>query len=39
MDDLRLYRHNEKGLDSLVQTIHVFSEDIGMEFIIEIVLC
>ena len=32
MDDLKLYSRNEKGLDSLVQTIRVFSEDIGMEF-------
>ena len=31
MDDLKLYSRNEKGLDSLVQTIHVFSEDTGME--------
>ena len=30
MDDLKLYSQNEKGLDSLVQTVCVFSEDIGM---------
>ena len=35
MDDLKLYSRNEKGLDSLVQTVRVFSEDIGMEFGIE----
>ena len=35
MDDLKLYRGGEKELDSLVQTVHVFSEDIGMEFGIE----
>ena len=35
MDDLKLYSRNEKGLDSLVQTVHAFSEDIGMEFGIE----
>ena len=35
MDDLKLYRQSEKGLDSLVQTVHVFSEDVGMEFGIE----
>ena len=28
MNDLMLYSHNEKGLDSLGQTIRVFSEDI-----------
>ena len=34
MDDLKLYSRNEKGLDS-VQTVRVFSEDVGMEFGIE----
>ena len=32
MDDLELYSRSEKGLDSLVQTVRVFGEDIGMEF-------
>ena len=31
MDDLKLYTKNEKGLDSLVQIVRIFSEDIGME--------
>ena len=35
MDDLKLYSRTEKGLDSLVQTVCVFSENIGMEFDIE----
>ena len=35
MDDLKLYSRSEKGSDSLVQTIRVFSEDVGMEFGIE----
>ena len=35
MDDLKLHSQSEKGLDSLVQTVRVFSEDIGMEFGIE----
>ena len=35
MDDLELYNRSEKGLDSLVQTVRVFSEDIRMEFGIE----
>ena len=35
MDYLKLYSRIEKGLDSLVQTVRVFSEDIGMEFGIE----
>ena len=32
MDDLKFYSRSEKRLDSLVQTVCVFSEDIGMEF-------
>ena len=35
MDDLKLYSRSEKGLDSFVQIVCVFSEDIGMEFGIE----
>ena len=35
MDDLKLYSRSEKGLDSLEQTVRVFSKDIGMEFGIE----
>ena len=35
MGDLKFYSRSEKGLDSLVQTVRVFSEDIGMEFNIE----
>ena len=35
MDDLKLYSKSEKGLDSLIQTVRVFSEDIGMRFGIE----
>ena len=36
MDDLKLYSRSQKGLDSLVQKVRVFSEDIGMEFGIEV---
>ena len=35
MNDLKLYNRSEKGLDSLVQRVRVFREDIGMEFGIE----
>ena len=35
LDDLKLYSRSEKGLDSLVQTVQVFSEDVGIEFAIE----
>ena len=32
MDDLKSHSRSEKRLDSLVQTVRVFSKDIGMEF-------
>ena len=32
MDDLKLYGKNDKELESLVNTVRVFSEDINMEF-------
>ena len=32
MDDLKLYTKTEKELNSLVQTVRVFSENIGMKF-------
>ena len=35
MDDLKLYESNEKSLESLIQTVHVFSTDIGMEIGVE----
>ena len=30
MDDLKLFGKNEDQIDSLVQTVQLFSEDIGM---------
>ena len=32
MNDLKLYSKSEEALDSLIQTIRIFSEDIGMQF-------
>ena len=32
MDDLKLFAKNEDQIDSLIQTTHCFSTDIGMEF-------
>ena len=32
MDDLKLYGKDERQLDSLVDTVRVFSTNIGMEF-------
>ena len=35
MDDLKLYASNEKSLESLTQTVRVFSNDIGMVLRVE----
>ena len=35
MYDLKSYSCNEKRLDSIVQTICIFSKDVGMKFVIE----
>ena len=35
MDDLKLNASNEESLESLIQTLCVFSSDIGMEFAVE----
>ena len=35
MNDLKLYASNEKSLESLIQTVRVFSNDIGIEFGVE----
>lgn len=32
MNDLKLYRKNEKQVDTLVNTVRIFRKDIGMEF-------
>ena len=32
MDDLKLYGRNVNEIDSLIQTVRIFSQDIGMEF-------
>ena len=32
MDDLKLYGKDENQIDSLIQTVYIFSRDIGMEF-------
>ena len=34
MDDLKLYAANKDQLDSLIQVVRVYSEDIKMSFII-----
>ena len=35
MDDLKWYAKNEKGLESLVETVRIFRDDIGMKFVID----
>ena len=35
MDDLKLYFKSKKALDSLIQTVKIFSEDIWMQFWID----
>ena len=32
MHNLKLFAKNKKQIDSLVQTVYIFSEDIGMQF-------
>ena len=32
MDDLKLFTKSKNQIDSLVQTVYIFSEDIGMQF-------
>ena len=35
MDDIKIFAKNEKELETLIQTIRIFSQDIGMGFRIE----
>ena len=35
MDDIKLFVKNEKELETLIQAVTVYSDDIGMEFSIE----
>ena len=35
MDELKLFRKSEDQIDSLVQTVQLLSEDIGMEFVLK----
>ena len=35
MDDIKLFTKNEKELETLIHTIRIYSQDIGMEFSIE----
>ena len=35
MDELKLFAKSKNQIDSLLQTVHIFSEDIGMQFAIK----
>ena len=35
MDDIKLFSKNEKDLETLIQTVRIYSKRIGMEFGIE----
>ena len=35
MDELKLFAKSKNQIDSLMQTVHIFSEDIGMQFAIK----
>ena len=35
MDDIKLFAKNEKELETRIQTVRIYSQDIGMEFSIE----
>ena len=35
MDDIKLFAKNEKELETLIHTVRIYSEDIGMKFGIE----
>ena len=35
MDDINLFANTEKALETLIQAMMIYSEDIGMEFGIE----
>ena len=35
MDDINLFAKNEKGLETLIHTLRIYSRHIGMEFGIE----
>ena len=35
MDDIKIFAKNEKELETLIRTVRIYSQDIGMEFSIE----
>ena len=39
MDDIKLFVKNEKELETLILTVIIYSQDIGLEFGIENIPC
>ena len=39
MDDIKPFARNEKELETLLQTIGIYGQDIGMKFDLKNVLC
>ena len=39
MDDIKLFAKNEKELKTVIHKIRIYSQDIGMEYGIENVIC
>ena len=39
MDNIKLFANNEKDLETLLQAVRIYSEDIGIELDIENVPC
>ncbi len=39
MNDIKLFAKNEKELETLIQLVGIYSQDIGMEFGIEKCVC
>ena len=35
MDDIKLFAKNEKELETLIQSVRMYTQDIGMEYSIE----
>ena len=35
MDDIKIFAKNQRELETLIQTIRIYTQDIGMEFGIE----
>ena len=39
MDDINLFAKNEKELENLIHAIRIYSQNIGMEFVLYLIYC